>query len=201
MNEKIKIRIKETGKIDYCYENIEFDRTNIKNGLQVPAIKKTYFKDNDMTIPCNKEEFDIIPWEPFELFGIECGKGWHELLKPIFAYIEKYNEDKNEDERMEICQIKEKFGDLRVYLNFYNDEIDKIIEEAEKEASTTCELCGNKENVGIACEGWITTECHDCMKKWCKEHERPHRWKSLKDNKIYWVNPDTEDELFEGKEP
>lgn len=203
MAEKLKIRLKETGKIDYCYDMIERDgfKEIGENKAKIPKFKHTYFKDNELTEPIDKNTFDVIPWEPFELFGIECGKGWHELLKPIFKYIEKYNEGKDEEHRMEIFQIKEKFGGLCVYLNFYNDEVQKLIDIAEEEASNTCELCGSKENVGMAYEGWLTTECHNCMKKWCEEHERPHRWRKNSDGKIYWVNPNGEDELFEGKEP
>lgn len=196
MAEKIKIRINETGKIDYCYAVTEFKGFKESNdGHKILDIQCTYYKDKKLTETINKDEFDIIPWEPYELFGIECGKGWHELLKPIFDYVTEYNKDKDVEHRMEIHQIKEKFGELCVYLNFYNDEIDAIIEQAEEEASTTCELCGSKENVGMAYEGWLTTECHDCMVKWCKKYGVKHRWKSNKDDKIYWVYPDGHDEL------
>lgn len=199
--EKIKIRIKETGKIDYCYDEIVRDGFIEKNGHKIPKFVHTYYTDETKTAWWEPDKIDIIPWEPFELFGIECGKGWHELLKPIFAYIEEYNKNKTEEERLVPCQIKEKFAELRVYMNFYTPELEKLIEEAEKEAENTCELCGSKKDVGMACEGWLTVECHDCMKKWCKENERPHRWRRNEDKKIYWVNPDREDELFEGKLP
>lgn len=35
---------------------------------------------------------------PFELFGVECHKGWFNLLKPIFEYVQDYNKDKTEEE-------------------------------------------------------------------------------------------------------
>ena len=200
MAEKLKIRIKETGKIDYCYDVIERDGFREMGERKIPKFKHTYFKNKELTETINKDDIDIIPWEPYELFGIECGKGWHGLLNPIFDYIEKYNKDKDDEHKMQIFQIKEKWGQLCVYLNFYTDEISKLIDTAEEEASNTCELCGSKENVGMAYEGWLTTECHDCMKKWCQKNERPHRWKRNSDNKIYWINANTEDELFENKE-
>lgn len=201
MAEKLKIRIKETGKIDYCYDVAERDGFKEINGIKMPKLVHAYYKDKELTDLINKDDFDIIPWEPYELFGVECDKGWHELLKPIFEYINEYNKDKVEEDRMEICQIKEKWGELCVYLNFYNDDVRKLIEIAEEEASNTCELCGSKENVGMAYEGWLTTECHECMKKWCQKNGRPHRWRKNADKKIYWVNPDTEDELFKENEP
>ena len=198
--EKIKIRLKENGKTDYCYDNAVRDGFFVRFGHTIPKYTHKYYKDKEMTQELNKDDFDIIPWEPFELFGVECGKGWHELLKPIFNYIEEYNKDKADEDRMEICQIKEKWGELCVYLNFYNDEVKALIDAAEKEASVTCELCGSKEDVGMTVEGWLTTECHNCVKNWCKEHERPQRWRRNDDNKIYWVNPDGEDELLKKEE-
>ena len=198
--EKIKIRLKENGKIDYCYDYVVRDGFFVRFGHTFPNYTHKYYKDSEMTQELNKDDFDIIPWEPFELFGVECGKGWHELLKPIFNYIEEYNKDKTEEERMEIWQIKQKWGELCVYLNFYTPEVNKIINTAEKEADNTCELCGSKENVGMTVDGWLTTECHDCLKKWCKKNERPKRWRRNDDNKIYWVNPDGEDELLKKEE-
>ena len=202
MAEKLKVRIKETGKIEYCYDVIE--RNGFRetlNGRKIPQFRHTYYKDKELTETIDADKIDVIPWQPYELFGVECGEGWHDLLIPIFEYITEYNKDKDEDHRIEIHQIKEKWGELNVYLNFYTDDVRKLIDEAENEASNTCELCGSKENIGMAYEGWLTTECHDCMKKWCKNHQRPHRWKKKSDGKIYWVNPDAEDELFNGKEP
>lgn len=122
---------------------------------------------------------------PYELFGIECGEGWKEALKPIFAYIEEYN--KNNEEKIEIHQIKEKFGGLRCYCNFVTNELNEIIRNAEYECSNTCELCGSKENVGTTL-GWITTCCEDCVKK--MSEQRPsniYRWKPYKcDDNIKW---------------
>lgn len=104
---------------------------------------------------------------PFELFNVECGKGWFELLKPIFNYIEEYNKDESNTEKIEVLQVKEKFGGLRFYTNFETDELSKLIEEAEFKADNTCELCGSTEKVGKKL-GWITTCCEECAKKIAK---------------------------------
>ena len=66
---------------------------------------------------------------PYELFGVECGEGWHELLKPVFDYIENYNKDKSDENKIIVEQVKEKFGTLRFYCSFYTDELEKLIEE------------------------------------------------------------------------
>lgn len=199
---RIKIRIKSTGQIDYCYDVMAKDGTYEKNGIKLNKFTHTYFKDEGHTIPLglDESEFDVIPWEPYELFGIECDKGWHPLLKPIFDYIEEYNKDKDDEHKMQICQIKEKWAELCVYLNFYTDDVDKLIQKAEEEAANTCELCGNKNNVGVSYGGWYVTKCHDCVKKWCVEHNAPIRWHRNSDNKMYWVYPDKEDELIKDEE-
>lgn len=126
---------------------------------------------------------------PYELFGIECGKGWHSLLKPIFDYIEKYNQDKTEEDKIKIQQIKEKFGGLRVYTNFHTDELDEIISNAEDESFSTCETCGTKKNVGSTV-GWMSTCCKDCVIKHAEKSYYPLRWYSFADKRCYWVYDD-----------
>lgn len=120
--------------------------------------------------------------EPFELFGIECGSGWKELYTPIFEYIEKYNASKKEDEEeMRILQVKEKFGSLRVYVNFYTEELRKLIEEAEEKSYTTCEFCGTTENIGHTV-GWITTCCRDCVQDISNKSKRVYSWNAKNEN-------------------
>lgn len=102
------------------------------------------------------------PQEPYELFGIECGDGWKELYQPILDYVGEYN--KTHDEEMRVCQVKEKFGGLRVYLNFYDDTVKKMIDDAESKSFETCEICGapcKQHSLG----SWIYTMCDDCFNK------------------------------------
>lgn len=114
---------------------------------------------------------------PFELFDVECGKGWYPLIEPIFNYIEEYNKDKKEEDKIEILQVKEKFGGLRFYTNFYTDDLRKLIREAESKSYTTCELCGTTDNIGYT-SGYILTICEDCHKK-----QMSHlKWKRKHDN-------------------
>ena len=114
---------------------------------------------------------------PFELFNIECGKGWFDLLKPIFEYIESYNKDDSNKEKIEVLQVKEKFGGLRFYTNFQTNELYRLIEEAELKADNTCELCGSTDKVGKTL-GWITTCCEECAKKIAKNSYSEYiRWR------------------------
>lgn len=124
---------------------------------------------------------------PYELFGVECGKGWYELIDPILNYIIEYNKkQKREEDKIEVTQIKEKFGRLRIYTNFVTKELDKMIDDAEDESAQICELCGKREDIGQTM-GWITTICRSCVLKSTKDNQYPKQWYSYNDKKAYWV--------------
>ena len=102
--------------------------------------------------------------KPIELFGIECGNGWHPLLEPICEYILKYNSGKDDSERIELTQVKEKWGFLHVYTSRTTEELRKLISDAEQKSKTICETCGNP---GILrnVNGWYRTLCDSCSNK------------------------------------
>ena len=102
------------------------------------------------------------PKEPYELFGIECGEGWKGLYQPIIDYIEDYNKDKEDDDKIEIYQIKEKFGALSFYVSKKTDELKKLIEDAEAESYHVCEICGRHINKQIVEHHWIYPMCREC---------------------------------------
>lgn len=105
------------------------------------------------------------PKHPYELFGVECGSGWYQLLEPIYNYIEKYNSDIPEEEKIQILQVKEKYGTLNVYVSHGTRELFDLIDFAESESENVCEDCGTRHNVGTTMVGWIRTICLDCAKK------------------------------------
>ena len=99
----------------------------------------------------------------YELFGIECGDGWKPLYQPIIDYINEYNKDKKGLDRMEIHQIKEKFGGLRVYLNFYDETVRNMIAKAEEDSFHICENCGKHIDEPIINKYyWIYPLCKEC---------------------------------------
>lgn len=105
---------------------------------------------------------DNEPKEPYELFGIECGEGWKGLYQPIIDYIEDYNKDKEDEDKIEIYQIKEKFGTLSFYVSKKTDELRKMIEDAEAESYHVCEMCGRHINKQIVEHHWIYPMCREC---------------------------------------
>jgi hypothetical protein len=95
-------------------------------------------------------------------FGFECGDGWFAILQELFNKLEQYAVQNNLD-NFYIMQVKEKFGSLRVYTSYENEEISSLIEQAELKSQETCEICGNKGKPNR--NGWISTLCKNCRKK------------------------------------
>jgi len=101
----------------------------------------------------------------YELFGIECGKGWEKLYGPLKKELEEAGGT--------ITQIKEKFGGLRFYYfgppitENWTDEKDiefaDRVSKAEADSFKTCEACGAPGEVRPG--GWISTLCDEHAKK------------------------------------
>ena len=100
----------------------------------------------------------------------ECGDGWIPLIEEAKTIIAKYNQKlKEEDldaEPLEFIQIKEKWGGLRIYLNYYVQEIADQIYELESKSLNICEHCGTNKNVKRDwTHGWIMTLCDKCREE------------------------------------
>jgi hypothetical protein len=92
--------------------------------------------------------------------GISVGPGWEPLVLDTLNKL-------YECAPLEICQIKEKFGGLRIYwwaTNIDYTQVDNIILEAEELASRTCEQCGQEAYLCIR-SGWFKTLCTDCAEE------------------------------------
>lgn len=86
----------------------------------------------------------------------ECGDGWLEMIKDLINELIAAGWDK------EICQIKEKFGGLRFYINGASEEVHNIIHKYEKLSYTICENCGSKEAKLEQDKYWWSTRCIKC---------------------------------------
>jgi hypothetical protein len=111
---------------------------------------------------------------PGMFWGFECGDGWYDLIdrtlaKAIDWYKENHPEDLEigEDGFTEfiIMQIKEKYGDLRIYIGASYDEVFDMLEDALKESITICEVCGNKGETKEK-NGWYKTVCEEHWNEW-----------------------------------
>ena len=88
--------------------------------------------------------------------GCYIGDGWVPLVTLALEGLSAYP-------GVEILQIKEKLGGLRLYVGAAPVEADGLIEAAERAASVTCESCGAG---GVLCHnsrGWLRTLCPACQ--------------------------------------
>jgi len=80
------------------------------------------------------------------------GHGWYGLVDELFDLAEKEN--------FQVTQVKEKYGSLRIYADFLNEEQDKILSDLERRSANMCEICG-KAGEMISRGGWLKTRCKD----------------------------------------
>lgn len=64
------------------------------------------------------------------------GEGWASLIHRVFDVLESITGE------VKIVQVKEKFAGLRIYTDYSNDELDKVIREVGEESFSICEMCG-----------------------------------------------------------
>jgi hypothetical protein len=118
-----------------------------------------------------KELIDIYP-DLFDekFFCFECHDGWFELLKKLITQIKQFCESPQfenpltiDDKPLElkVTQIKEKYGTLRFYTNYFNSFIETVVEEACHSSKTTCEVCGNPGTLTRKNFYW-SVRCKDC---------------------------------------
>ena len=84
------------------------------------------------------------------------GDGWLPLLQELIQDLIRLGWNR------QLCDIKEKFGGLRFYINEGSDEIFDRINKAESDSYKICETCG--EPGEPTQEGWIKTLCYNCIK-------------------------------------
>lgn len=70
----------------------------------------------------------------------------------------------------QICQVKEKFGGLRFYINAAPPIVHEIISEYEELSYKTCEKCSSTKDV-TSKGRWVTTLCKSCRYELEKENE------------------------------
>jgi hypothetical protein len=94
-------------------------------------------------------------------FGFECGEGWFELLRELFEAIRALAPT-----TFSVDQVKQKFGDLRVYVSGETPAIAALITTATEKSRRTCEWCGKSaERGGPPRYSWRVTLCPECQQR------------------------------------
>ena len=82
------------------------------------------------------------------------GVGWASLIHTIY---DKLDEMKH---IVKIVQVKEKWGGLRVYTEYQNDEFEKVNIAMCTASVTICEICGNPGTLRDDSR-WFKTRCEE----------------------------------------
>ena len=100
-------------------------------------------------------------------FGFECDAGWYPMIIELMDKIQDFVDNNPEYNDLRVMQVKEKFAGLRVYMNYYLQEIDDLIDEYESRSYKTCEICGadgkEREN-----RHWYKVLCDKDYEEWIK---------------------------------
>lgn len=110
----------------------------------------------------------LIKNHPFMRHGYpSVGKGWRNVVETLVSNLSEVVE-KNDLKSFAVVQIKEKFGELRVYYqgaNNHIDEISSIVHEAERQSGITCEACGKPGKI-VEINRWLKCACEEHGIKW-----------------------------------
>lgn len=95
--------------------------------------------------------------ESLMCFEFDCGDGWYDLIYEVCERIEQQAAIDNVPVP-EAVQVKQKLGGLRFYLRTATMPMLDIIEEAETQSESTCEICGDH-GERFSYRGYIKTRC------------------------------------------
>lgn len=113
------------------------------------------------------------PRETLMAFGFSCGPGWLPLIQGCLANLRLIvEEDGLKDLR--VIQVKEKYGQLRIYTNKGNDRVWDLLLRAEAASGQICERCGGPSQVAWK-GGWLTTLCPVCL----RAPDVPEHWRDM----------------------
>lgn len=100
-------------------------------------------------------------------FDGTVGDGWLPILDRLATDLIAMGWDRD------LHQVKEKFGGLRFYIGASTKEMEDRIDQAEREASKTCENCGAPGKTQGP--GWLLTLCDTCQSARLKAKEERDR--------------------------
>ena len=120
-------------------------------------------------------DYKCDPKESCMAFGMECDDGWYKVVYNTLDRLNKIRE--LADLEINIAQIKEKFGRLRIYVHMIEcedrvvaDIVWAIINDAETFSENVCEVTGE---YGSMCKrgSWYKTLSYDTVNKENSEYE------------------------------
>lgn len=90
-------------------------------------------------------------------YGVDVKEGWFDLIYEMCCHIRAEKND-----ACKIASIKESFGTLRVSVEGGDENIYKIIDNAERESEHICASCGQPGNLQLI-NSVMKTTCGRCI--------------------------------------
>lgn len=97
--------------------------------------------------------------------GFAIADGWAQLFQQLLAEIEAERLKLPSDEaaKVKLAQVKEKWGQLRVYVDNVTEAMRGILDRIEYDSASVCERCGTSgDGVYPSGGGWVQTLCPSC---------------------------------------
>ena len=119
-------------------------------------------------------------------FQFECDDGWYQLISDLCKYIQGMidNNDHLELQQVKAVQVKEKFGTLRFYIEYFESvkgnkrqeewwsKVYGAIHFAEFISRRFCERCGINQNVKMrSLTGRYHIYCDSCEEQYMREQD------------------------------
>lgn len=98
------------------------------------------------------------------IFPLEIPAGWDALFLQFCEDAKKALIEANYLDNFRLSQVKEKYGQLRIYHEGAPREVEIIIDKYEKMAGFICVDCGQPAEYMTT--GWILPVCKECSKKY-----------------------------------
>ena len=86
------------------------------------------------------------------------------MIEKVASAIDSFNAVHPETP-VEVSQLKQKFGGLRIYYHNASEDIRQLIDKAVEASWHTCEKCGSTTGVTTNLEGYRLTLCPECRKE------------------------------------
>jgi hypothetical protein len=90
------------------------------------------------------------------IFGFECNDGWCDLIQATLWLVQQRARMSPLD--VKVTQVKEKFGQLRIYHRGGDESIGAAFEIAELVSGCVCEICGMPGGL-VSIDGWLWARC------------------------------------------
>jgi hypothetical protein len=95
---------------------------------------------------------------------ISCGSGWRPIIEAASGYLDTL--ERITGTRVEVCEIRQKYGTLRIWVTAQSSPVgiaaEEIARNAETASETICEVCGASGSLR-ECNGYLMVRCNGCF--------------------------------------